>query len=1353
MKIKHLSLIFFMGFIAITTASCSVNTNSQTNNTSEVKTEETHSNTTPENITTNTGDTSNTGETTPAVEKVTVTFNTNGGSSIAPVEINKGTKVTKPGDPTKAEDATAKYTFAGWFKDAACTTAFDFSSNIDSNTIVYAKWDTQGKFTVSFNTKGGSDVTAQTVLAGEKAKQPTTDPTKANDATNSYTFAGWFKDEACTQAFDFNTAISAATVIYAGWTATPLEFTVTFNTNGGSNVTAQTVTAGGKAKQPATDPTKTEDTTAKYTFAGWFKDAACTQAFDFNAEITEATTIYAGWTITHKYTIEFETNGGSKVSTMTVYEGETITLPNNPVKSSTNKASYNFEGWYTNESLTSRFDESKPITSNIKLYAKWDEILNKYTVKFNTNSGSSISDLENVEYGSKITEPTEPSKASDGNYSYSFAGWYKDSSLTEEYDFTKDTITDNITLYAKYNSTPLVIQYNVYFYDGSNEITTLRKKVNNGATITSPEAPYKANYSFDNWYSNEACTELFNFSTVITENTKIYAKYNANSSSSSNIQINECIGYREGIHIELSAIQGVTVDGYIVSYKPSSSADYTTINSNLIRINNSTIIIDIVGLVADTYSVKIEANAQIETINNIYVTEADRSGYAYWNRTEGIGAYNKDGSLKNGADVIYVTDENKNTITYNGKTGLVNILKASHSNPLCIRVIGSIKTCQFNEVNYTSTPQTADLITEQSNSLGGTKTGYKASEIIDNDWNSYSNDEAKGITELNGLDSKVSYSSGEFDTAWNNCSISGQSNITIEGIGDDAEIFQWGFTWSKCNSIEIKNLTFTDYPEDACSFQGGSNSDMNYGNYWIHNCTFNRGKNNWDFTYEQDKHYGDGATDFKFCKNITSSYNVFNNCKKTGLVGGSNSNYTMNVTFHHNFYNNVGSRLPLGRQANMHFYNNYYYNCSTCQDIRANAFVLSEANYFESCSSPQKVTIDDKDYLYTVIKSYQDYFDKCSPISTSSSVKNGVTTTVNPATIVNTRTQKLDGLCKPNGSTDYTNFDVDKDLFYYDSTNKKSDVSILNDVLDVPEFVKANAGAGVFTNIIFDNVDTTEYTVTFETNGGSTVGSQTVRSGKTISYVEPTKSGYIFDGWYTDDKLNTKFDSSTPITSDLTLYAKWAEEITISFNSNEGSSISDIKIAKDSSIATLPTPTKNGYKFDGWYLESNLTTKVTTSTTFSSNQKLYANWIEKGNNTVLTLNDFETGVFESNITSNGVTLTVKSGKASEVKTCNTTIENTAITKYVSFAGAGNYSQISIQFTTNSTSNITVYYAGGSNRYAALYNESGKIATATTATTGTGASNIVSYTFENIEAGSYAITSAGSSMEFYVIVIA
>ena len=348
-------------------------------------------------------------------------------------------------------------------------------------------------------------------------------------------------------------------------------------------------------------------------------------------------------------------------------------------------------------------------------------------------------------------------------------------------------------------------------------------------------------------------------------------------------------------------------------------------------------------------------------------------------------------------------------------------------------------------MTYTSEASTSALLEEQANSLGGNYSSYSASDIISNGWNSYSDDLAAGITTLNGLSSKCSYSSGEFDCAWNMLSIGSASNITLEGVGLDAGLYQWGITWSKCDNIEVKNLTFTDYTEDACSFEAGSVTANGY--YWIHNNTFNRGKNNWDLSYEQDKYAGDGGTDFKKCHNITSSYNVFNNCKKTGLVGGGNSQLTMNVTFHHNFYNQVGSRLPLGRQANMHIYNNYYYKCTTCQDIRANAFVLSEANYFDSCTNPQKVTVDDT-YTGTVIKSYGDYLTNCGDSA---------------ATVVTSRTTTLSGACKPDGSTDYTNFDINSSLFYYDSTNQVSDVEILHEASEVPAYVTAFAGASNFT--------------------------------------------------------------------------------------------------------------------------------------------------------------------------------------------------------------------------------------------------------------------------------------------------
>ncbi len=296
------------------------------------------------------------------------------------------------------------------------------------------------------------------------------------------------------------------------------------------------------------------------------------------------------------------------------------------------------------------------------------------------------------------------------------------------------------------------------------------------------------------------------------------------------------------------------------------------------------------------------------------------------------------------------------------------------------------------------------------------------------------------------------------DSYFNMLDVDSQNNITIQGIGTTAEIFQWGFTWKNCNSIEIKNLTFTDYTEDACSFEG--KDIKSYGNYWIHNNTFNRGKNNWDISGERDKYAGDGGCDLKQVRNVTLSYNKFNKCKKTGLVGGSDSNLTMNVTFHHNYYYSVESRLPLGRQANMHIYNNYYDSCGTCQDIRANAFVLSERNYFYNCTYPQKVTTNDT-YKKTIIKSVDDKYEACKNKS--------------QATIAS-RLDTLQGECKPDGSTNYTNFDINETLFYYDKANKKTNVDNLLETTNVKSYCQKYSGV-LNNNKINDYIDNNTPTI------------------------------------------------------------------------------------------------------------------------------------------------------------------------------------------------------------------------------------------------------------------------------------
>jgi len=208
---------------------------------------------------------------------LTVSFNSNGGSVVASQSVPYNSPATQPADPTKTG-----YTFAGWFSDAGFTTAFVFSTPITANTTLYAKWSTNS-YTVIFDSNGGSLVASQSVPYNTLATQPA-DPTKTG-----YTFAGWYSDAGFTTAFSFSTPITATITLYAKWTI--INYTVSFNSNGGSTVANQSVPYNTPATAPA-DPTK-----ALNTFAGWYSDSGLTTAFVFSTPITATTTLYAKWTV------------------------------------------------------------------------------------------------------------------------------------------------------------------------------------------------------------------------------------------------------------------------------------------------------------------------------------------------------------------------------------------------------------------------------------------------------------------------------------------------------------------------------------------------------------------------------------------------------------------------------------------------------------------------------------------------------------------------------------------------------------------------------------------------------------------------------------------------------------------------------------------------------------------------------------------------------------------------------------------------------------------------------------------------------------------------------------------------
>ncbi len=141
-----------------------------------------------------------------------------------------------------------------------------------------------------------------------------------------------------------------------------------------------------------------------------------------------------------------------------------------------------------------------------------------------------------------------------------------------------------------------------------------------------------------------------------------------------------------------------------------------------------------------------------------------------------------------------------------------------------------------------------------------------------------------------------------------------------------------------------------------------------------------------------------------------------------------------------------------------------------------------------------------------------------------------------------------------------------------------------------------------------------KYVVKFNSNGGSAISSKTVTYSSTYGTLKsPTKTGYTFAGWYTESSGGIKVTAATKVTTtaDHTLYAHWnAIKISVSFNSNGGSTVKNKTIAYNSTYGTLATPSRKGYTFLGWFTAVSGGTKIEASTkmTKTTNHTLYARW-------------------------------------------------------------------------------------------------------------------------------------------------
>ncbi len=311
-----------------------------------------------------------------------------------------------------------------------------------------------------------------------------------------------------------------------------ISYTVTFNSNGGTDVESQTVESGKKAERPS-DPAKKATVAEIYTFDGWYTstDEGLTLSetpFDFDTAVTDNITLYAKWltnAITH--TVKFESNGGSPVNSQTMAHGKKVNRPDDPAKDSTATEYFTFDGWYTStdEGLTlseTPFDFDTVVTDDITLYAKWIANAITHTVKFESNGGSPV-DSQTIPHGKKANRPGDPAKDSTATAVFTFDNWYTstDEGVTlSEAPFDFDTVvTDDITLYAKWIANENIHTVRFESNDGSN---VKSQTIAHGNTATKPDLPMKAGFASMEWYNGET---IFDFATPVTEDITLNAKY------------------------------------------------------------------------------------------------------------------------------------------------------------------------------------------------------------------------------------------------------------------------------------------------------------------------------------------------------------------------------------------------------------------------------------------------------------------------------------------------------------------------------------------------------------------------------------------------------------------------------------------------------------------------------------------------------------------------------------------------------------------------------------------------------------------------------------------------------------
>lgn len=471
--------------------------------------------------------------------------------------------------------------------------------------------------------------------------------------------------------------------------------------------------------------------------------------------------------------------------------------------------------------------------------------------------------------------------------------------------------------------------------------------------------------------------------------------------NASGIKIIDAEGWQESAFITFEKYEGAA--SYHV-YVNDQKLDY-----QLVRDYGTYGRADAVGLAAGTYTIKVvavdnsgnEIAASENSATNIKVVNYDRAGFAHsGNYGTGVGAYKDDGTLKDNADVLYITNDNFNTVTLTMTTsekgatseitGLGNIFKTLQKgyahNPIAVRFIGCIDAATIG---------TSNLLSDQTGLL------------------------------LKG----------------NNTSIN--MEVTIEGIGNDAYVKGFGLGINSGANVEIRNIGVL-----LCLKAKDCTEIKETNHIWVHNM---------DYFYDQkgsgDQTKGDGTLDSKDdCTYATFSYNHYWDSGKANLCGMKSEHTSNLITYHGNWFDHSDSRHPRVRTSTVHVWNNYFDGVAKYGiGATMGCSIFSEGNFFRDTNYPMLSSKQGRDAEGSgtfsgenggIIKSYGNvYVEKSGNFACYTQNTPGRVTNDIDCYEVENRDDKVPAsVVTIAGGTGYNNFDTDPSIMYSYSPIAAADV-------------------------------------------------------------------------------------------------------------------------------------------------------------------------------------------------------------------------------------------------------------------------------------------------------------------------